>query len=76
MSRIYFRASVEELTALVLKHRDEPAILGPIHDELTYRETERAVQLRREVRGLLDGQVPQPAPPPRPASPADQTNLF
>ena len=76
MARIYFRASVEELAALVLQQRDEPAFLGPICEELTYRETERALQLRREVRALLDGQIPQPAHRLQPASPDDQTNLF
>jgi hypothetical protein len=76
MPRMYFHTPLDELAALVLAHRNEPAVLGPIHEELTYRQTDGAQQLRREVLALLDGQIPHPTPPPRPASPDDQTTLF
>ena len=76
MSRQYFHMPIEELERLVQEHRHNTALLGPIWEELTFRTTDRARQLAREVRGLLDGTVPLPAKPPRPAMPADQTTLF
>lgn len=76
MARLYFDTPLDALEALVREHRSNPAVLGPIWEELTYRTTDGARRLRREVRGLLDGQIPQPPAPPRPASPGDQTSLF
>jgi hypothetical protein len=76
MSRQNFHTPIEELERLVQEHRQSTAVLGPIWEELTFRTTDRARQLAREVRGLLDGTVPLPSKPPRPATPADQTTLF
>jgi hypothetical protein len=76
MARIYFHTSVDELEALVREHGSNAAVLGPIWEELTFRSTDRSRQLLREVRALLDGQIPQPPAPPRPDSPDDQTTLF
>lgn len=76
MARLYFDTPLDQLRALVLEHRSNLAVLGPIHEELTYRSTDGARQLQREVRALLDGQIPQPPPPPRPSSPDDQIDLL
>lgn len=76
MARLYFDTPLAQLEALVREHRANPAVLGPIWEELTCRSTDAAQRLRREVRGLLDGQIPQPPAPPRPASPDDQATLF
>ncbi len=76
MSRQYSHTPLEELERRVREHLNSSAVLGPIWEELTYHTTDRARQLAREVRGLLDVTVPVSAKPARPASPADQTTLF
>lgn len=76
MARIYFDTPLDELASLVCEHRGKPAVLGPIWEELTYRSTDGARQLRREVKALLDGTIPAPPPAPRPDSPDDQRSLF
>ncbi len=76
MSRIWFESTIDELELLVAKHRSEPAVLGQVWEELTYRDSERSRQLKREVLGLLGGEIPQPAPPPRPDDPSDQIDLL
>lgn len=65
MSRPYFNTSVEDLEGLVRAHVGEPAVLGAIHEELTFRSKERAVRLRAEVRALLDGRLRAPRAPGR-----------
>ena len=76
MSRPYFKHSVEELEQFLRRHVNDPAVLGDLLTELTYRSTERAHQLRREVEGLLSGTVPMPLKPARPARPEDQYPLL
>lgn len=76
MDRPFFDASISELEALVLANRSNKATLGCVWNELSYRETDRAKQLQREVLGLLGGQVPSPPPPARPGSPDDQLGLL
>jgi hypothetical protein len=50
MARLYFDASLEDLASLVKDHRAIAAVLGPIWEELTFRNTDGARQLRREVQ--------------------------
>lgn len=76
MTRTYLKNDLESLRALVLKHADQPGVLGPIHEELTYRSTDGAVQLRREVRALLDGTVQPPPKKNLPDVPENQRPLF
>ena len=76
VARTYLKHELDELRALVLKHADEPGVLGPIHEELTYRSTDGAVQLRREVRALLDGTAPPPPKKDVPDVPGNQRSLF
>jgi hypothetical protein len=52
------QASIDELEKLLLQRKYEPAVLGRLREELTFRTTTRAKQLRREVEGLIDGSVP------------------
>lgn len=60
MDRPYFEHSVTQLEKLVAEYRSEPAVLGQVWQELTYRESTRSKQLMREVLGLLDGRIPEP----------------
>lgn len=76
MARIYRRHDLDELRKLVLKHAGQPGVLGPIHEELTYRSTEGANQLRREVRALLDGTLSPPPKQDLPDVPENQRPLF
>ena len=57
--RPYSQAKIEELERLVAANRAEFAILGPIRQELEFRKTRRAQQLLREVRGIVEGDVPR-----------------
>jgi hypothetical protein len=76
VDRPYFKASVEELEALLQKHKSQRFVLAQLREELKFRRTERAKQLRREVEGLLTGIVPMPPKPARAARPEDQLRLI
>lgn len=73
--RAYSELMIDQLEQLVAENRDRPAVLGPIRVELEYRTTRRAQQLLREVRALVEGEIPTP-PPPKAGRPTDQQSLF
>jgi hypothetical protein len=76
MDRPLFANTIDQLETLV---RDKPYDrfqLSRVREELTYRDTDRAHQLLREVEGLLSGLVPSPPRPPRPDDPSDQGTLL
>ena len=58
------------------ENRSSRAVLGRLWEELTYRETERAKRLLRDVEGLLGGEVPMPPRPARADSPDNQIPLI
>jgi hypothetical protein len=68
-------ASIDELEKLFDKHRADHAVLGRLREELTYRTTPRAKQLRREVEGVIEGLVPVEKRV-RAAQPEDQLGLL
>ena len=76
MDRKYMETEIEELEKLVKQNLRKRQVLGEILDELTHRRTKRAKQLRREVGGLLSGEVKLPPPPPRPERPEDQLEIL
>jgi hypothetical protein len=76
MGRLYFSASVEELERLVRENLHNPMVLGQVREELTYRESDRAKALLRDVMGILRGEVPVPRKPPPPDSEANQLALL
>ena len=73
--RGYLKHTIDELEKEVAANRDRPAVLGPIRVELEHRTTPRAKQLLKEVRALVEGDIPK-SKPPRATRPADQTSLF
>jgi hypothetical protein len=75
VDRPFMRASIKELEKLLSQHRSDHAVLGRLREELTYRTTRRAKQLRREVEGVIEGQVPIKKEP-RPAQAEDQLGLL
>lgn len=76
MARPYFDMTIPQLERLVADHREKPAVLGQVWEELTYRDTDRSRQLMREVLGLLNGVVPQPPPPLQADGPEKQIDLL
>lgn len=76
MDRPWFHLTIPELEQLVSQHRTQPAVLGQVWQELTYRDTDRSKQLMREVLGLLDGVVPQPPRAQKPDDPKYQGELL
>lgn len=76
MSRKYFETEIEHLERLVKGNLHSRTVLAEIHEELTRRGARRAVQLRKEVKALLDGVIPTPPRPPRPESPDDQLEML
>lgn len=75
-ARKYFELDISELEGLMSENQHSPAVLGEIYEELSYRKTERAKQLRKEVEALLEGRIPMPPRPKRPDSPEDQIDML
>ncbi len=69
MTRLYIDHGIEQLEEIVSTNREKRPVLAEILEELQYRRSQRAKQLRREVRALLDGVVRQV----RQTRPEDQT---
>jgi len=76
MDRPYLEASIEDLEKIVKENVNNRTILAKIREELGFRTTRRAKQLRREVDAVLRGEVPRPPKPPRPDRPDDQLSLI
>jgi hypothetical protein len=76
MARPYLKHSLVELEDLVRKNKHSLAVLGEIRTELTYRTTDGAKALLRDVLGLLTGQVAMPRRPPPPDGPESQLPLL
>jgi hypothetical protein len=76
MSRPYRAKGIEALEQLVEEHRHERLVLMDILDELKYRTVPRAKQLRRLIRGTLDGAVPGDDDPPPSGAESRQLDLL
>ena len=76
MSRPFSEASVMELEALFKKEANNRFVLAQLREELAFRKTKRALQLRKEVESSLDGTVPMKPRPARPDRPEDQIDLL
>ena len=75
-ARKYFEVDISELERLVRQNKHSLAVLGEVREELTYRKTERAKQLRKEVEALVAGRLPMPTRPKRPDSPDKQIDIL
>jgi hypothetical protein len=73
--RPFSKASIGELEKIFETHKSDNPVLGRLREELTYRKTERAKQLRREVEGVIEGLVPVEKRT-RAARPEDQLRLL
>ena len=75
MDRSFLALTIDQLEELFAQYRFDDATLGRISEELSYRTTDRAQQLRKEILGVLEGRVPR-VRPPRAARPEDQSEMF
>ncbi len=66
MSRPLFHKSLSELQLLFEECKDSPDQLKQLMAELAYRKTPKAVELRKRVDALLNGNGSPPAKPSRP----------
>lgn len=71
----FFHLTVEEIEAPFMAKRHDRFVLTQIPEELQGRGTVRARQLLRETVAVLEGTVPMPEKPVRPAKPEDQLDL-
>ena len=76
VDRPFMKARIDELEKVLHQHKADHAVLGRIREELTYRKTSRAKQLKREVEGLINGLVPMRRKGHRSAQPEDQLGLI
>ncbi|MGE0441434.1 MAG: hypothetical protein AB7S39_13185 [Gemmatimonadales bacterium] len=74
--RPLMNAAIDELEELFRRRNWDTFTLSRLREELTYRSTERAKRLRREVEGILSGQVPRPPRPAADDGPESQTDLL
>ena len=62
--RKYLRSSIIDLREICNQNKDDRAILAEVHDELTFRKTRGAVELRNKLKAYLsDDKTITPASP-------------
>jgi hypothetical protein len=76
MARKHIKTGIDELEALFRANLHNLQVLGEIREELSFRKTDRAKQLLREVHAIEEGVVPRPPKPPRPERPDDQGEVL
>ena len=72
--RPFSQASIGELEQLLTKHGHRRPVMAKLLEELEHRKTRRAQQLKKEVKGVLDGLVKVEGPVPE-DSPEYQLSL-
>ena len=75
MDRPFFHTTIDQLEKLASENLSSRTVLGRLREELTYRDTDRARLLLREVEGLRRGEVPMPPRPAKPDGPEFQLPL-
>lgn len=76
MARPYIDHNIDELEAIFAANQNKRVVLAELLEELKRRRMPRAKQLRKEVQAVLEGVIPPPPRPVRPARPEDQTELL
>ena len=56
--RKYFNSSIHDLREICNKNKDDKDILAEVYEELTYRKTRGAVELRNKLEAFLDNNKP------------------
>ena len=75
MTRPFFKTTLDDLEKMARENLHNGQILGDIRSELSYRTTDRAKQLERELLAIAEGRLVAPPGPPRKDRPDDQGEL-
>ncbi len=75
-TRPHFDTTIDELERLVHENLHNIQVLGELRQELTFRTTERAKLLMRQIEAVVAGLLPVPPKPPAPERPDDQQELL
>jgi hypothetical protein len=76
MARPYFQTSLADLREMARTNVHNQQVLGEIRAELSFRRSDAARQLERELLAIADGRLSPPPRPPRPDRPDDQGELL
>lgn len=75
MRRPYQDYEITELENIMAESKHRRATLAELKNELEHRTTDRAQRLLREIKGLLEGEVPTPPRSRRRGLPGEQLDL-
>ena len=70
--RKYFSSSIHDLREICNEHKSNKDILSEVYNELTFRKTRGAVELRNKLEAYLKEDMPSSPPPSKPTP--DKTN--
>ena len=71
--RKYFSSSIHDLRDICNEHKTNKDILSEVYNELTFRKTRGAVELRNKLEAYLKEDIPSAPPPSEPSSDTNKT---
>ena len=71
--RKYFSSSIHDLRDVCNEHKSNKDILSEVYNELTFRKTRGAVELRNKLEAYLKEDIPSAPPPSEPSLDATKT---
>ena len=71
--RKYFSSSIHDLRDVCNEHKSNKDILSEVYNELTFRKTRGAVELRNKLEAYLKEDLPSAPPPSEPSSDTNET---
>jgi superfamily I DNA and/or RNA helicase len=71
--RKYFSSSIHDLRDVCNEHKSNKDILSEVYNELTFRKTRGAVELRNKLEAYLKEDIPSTPPPSEPSPDATKT---
>ena len=71
--RKYFSSSIHDLRDICNEHKSNKDILSEVYNELTFRKTRGAVELRNKLEAYLKEDLPSAPPPSEPSSDTNET---
>ena len=71
--RKYFSSSIHDLRDVCNEHKSNKDILSEVYNELTFRKTRGAVELRNKLEAYLKEDKPSAPPPSEPSSDTNKT---
>lgn len=76
MTRRYIKSPIDELETLFKENLHNIQVLGELREELSFRATDRAKLLERQIVAVVNGTLPVGSKPPRPDRGDDQGELL